>query len=142
MDKKEIIKTIAKRTGGDIYLGVVGPVRCGKSTFIKKMVETLIVPNIEDVNPELLQDQASQNVITTLYNFENVLKSVVDKNEPSILARYLIELATAFSNFYNDNKIIDEDETVKNSRVYLAYAVSNTLKVGAKLLGIDMPNRM
>ena len=100
------------------------------------------VPTIDQVDFSVLQDKASITVLKTLYNFENILKSVVDKNEPSILARYLIELATAFSNFYNDNKIIDDDETVKNSRVYLAYAVSNTLKVGAKLLGIDMPNRM
>ena len=48
MDKNEIIKNIATRTGGDIYLGVVGAVRTGKSTFIKKVVENLIVPNIED----------------------------------------------------------------------------------------------
>ena len=48
MEKNEIIKNIALRTKGDIYLGVVGSVRCGKSTFIKRMVETLIVPNIED----------------------------------------------------------------------------------------------
>ena len=48
MDKKDIIKSLAERTGGDVYLGVVGGVRTGKSTFIKKMVETLIIPNIED----------------------------------------------------------------------------------------------
>ena len=48
MDKKDIIKNIALRTHGDVYLGVVGAVRTGKSTFIKKMVETLIVPNITD----------------------------------------------------------------------------------------------
>ena len=48
MDKKEIIKDIATRTGGDIYLGVVGAVRTGKSTFIKKMMESLVIPNIED----------------------------------------------------------------------------------------------
>ena len=48
MDKKEIIKNIAMRTKGDIYLGIVGAVRTGKSTFIKRMVETLIVPNISD----------------------------------------------------------------------------------------------
>ena len=49
MNKEEIIKNIALRTGGDIYLGVVGAVRTGKSTFIKKVVENLIIPNIEDV---------------------------------------------------------------------------------------------
>ena len=71
MDKKEIIKTIAKRTGGDIYLGVVGPVRCGKSTFIKKMVETLIVPNIEDeyerkrALDEIPQSAGGKTIMTT-----------------------------------------------------------------------------
>lgn len=48
MEKSEIIKNIALRTGGDIYLGVVGAVRTGKSTFIKKVLETLIIPNIDD----------------------------------------------------------------------------------------------
>lgn len=48
MDKQQIIKNIALRTGGNIYLGVVGAVRTGKSTFIKKVLETLVIPNIED----------------------------------------------------------------------------------------------
>ena len=48
MNKEEIIKSIATRTGGNIYLGVVGAVRTGKSTFIKKVVETLVIPNITD----------------------------------------------------------------------------------------------
>jgi len=48
MDKLEIIKSITERTGGDLYLGVVGAVRTGKSTFIKKFIENMVVPNIED----------------------------------------------------------------------------------------------
>ena len=48
MEKIDIIKDISNRTGGDIYLGVVGAVRTGKSTFIKKCIENLVVPNIED----------------------------------------------------------------------------------------------
>ena len=48
MEKTDIIKGIADRTGGDLYLGVVGAVRTGKSTFIKKFIENLVVPNIED----------------------------------------------------------------------------------------------
>ena len=48
MDKTELIRNIALRTGGDIYLGVVGGVRTGKSTFIKKFIENLVVPNIKD----------------------------------------------------------------------------------------------
>lgn len=48
MEKIDIIKSITERTGGDIYLGIVGAVRTGKSTFIKKVIENLVVPNIED----------------------------------------------------------------------------------------------
>ena len=46
MEKIEVIKSIGKRTGGDIYLGVVGAVRTGKSTFIRKFMENLVIPNI------------------------------------------------------------------------------------------------
>ena len=48
MDKIDLIKSISKRGNGEIYLGVVGAVRTGKSTFIKKFIETLVVPNVED----------------------------------------------------------------------------------------------
>ena len=48
MEKHEIIKSITERTNGELYLGVVGAVRTGKSTFIKKVIENLVVPNIED----------------------------------------------------------------------------------------------
>ena len=48
MNKKDIIEAISNRGGGEIYLGVVGPVRCGKSTFIKRFIESMVVPNIKD----------------------------------------------------------------------------------------------
>ena len=68
--------------------------------------------------------------------------SIVEKNEPSLLARYLIELSQNYSNFYNDNKIIDDDKDIQNARVYLSKCVGTVLKTGAKLLGIQMPDRM
>ena len=70
MEKSEIIKNIAARSGGDIYLGVVGAVRTGKSTFIKRMVETLVVPNIEDeyerkrALDEIPQSAAGKTIMT------------------------------------------------------------------------------
>ena len=86
MDKKEIIKNIALRTKGDIYLGVVGGVRTGKSTFIKKMVETLIVPNIEDEYErkrcldEIPQSAQGKMVMTTEPKFvpNNAIKVKID----------------------------------------------------------------
>ncbi len=100
------------------------------------------IPNIEDVKFEVLQDKESLKVISVLYNFENILMSVVEKNEPSLLARYLIELAQAYSNFYNENKIIDDNKNIQDARVYLSKAVGTVLKTGASLLGIEMPNKM
>ena len=47
MEGQNIYDTIAERTGGDIYVGVVGPVRTGKSTFIKRFMDTLVIPHIE-----------------------------------------------------------------------------------------------
>ncbi len=86
MEKNEIIQNIAKRTGGDIYLGVVGAVRTGKSTFIKKVVETLIVPNIEDeyerkrALDEIPQSAAGKTIMTTEPKFvpNNAAKIKID----------------------------------------------------------------
>jgi len=66
-----IYNDISKRTGGDIYIGVVGPVRTGKSTFIKKFMDTLVVPNIQDefvkerTLDELPQSAAGRTIMTT-----------------------------------------------------------------------------
>ncbi len=101
------------------------------------------LPSFEEVDVKLLQDKESLNIISNLYEFENVLKSVVDKNETSFLTRYLIELGQSYSNFYNENKIICEDnKKLQDARVYLSVAVGTVLKTGAKLLGIEMPNKM
>ena len=66
-----IYSDIAARTGGDIYIGVVGPVRTGKSTFIKKFMESMVLPNIENdlrrerANDELPQSSGGRTIMTT-----------------------------------------------------------------------------
>ncbi|EWM54815.1 stage IV sporulation protein A [Ruminococcus flavefaciens] len=68
---KDIYSDIAQRTGGDIYIGVVGPVRTGKSTFIKRFMESLVIPNIKSVSmkeralDELPQSAAGKTIMTT-----------------------------------------------------------------------------
>lgn len=101
-----------------------------------------VVPDLKKVDFELLTDPESMKVISVLYQFEDILKAVVNKNEPSILARYLIELSQSYSNFYNENKIISEDEKLTEARLCLNQSVGVVLKIGAKLLGMKMPNKM
>ena len=100
------------------------------------------IPKYEEINTEKLQDKESIKIIKNLYKFNNILNQMIEKNEPSILARYLIELAQNYSNFYNENKILTEEKEVQDARIYLTYAVGNVLKTGASLLGIAMPNKM
>ncbi|RYD02960.1 hypothetical protein N752_22500 [Desulforamulus aquiferis] len=71
MEKLDIFRDIAERTGGDIYLGVVGGVRTGKSTFIKRFMELMVIPNIKNVydkeraKDELPQSGAGRTIMTT-----------------------------------------------------------------------------
>ena len=81
-------------------------------------------------------------LIKQIYSFNDIVKQAVDKNEPSIISRYLIDVAKLYSSFYNDNKIIAEDEKIKNTRLCLTYMVGNVLKIGTGLLGMEMPDRM
>lgn len=71
MTTTSIYSDIATRTGGDIYIGVVGPVRTGKSTFIKQFMDTLVIPNISDASKkdratdELPQSASGRTIMTT-----------------------------------------------------------------------------
>ena len=100
------------------------------------------VPSFKDINTEKINDNYSINILKLIYNFEDILVEVTKKEEPSILSRYLIDLAKAFSNFYNENKIIGEEKEVENARLYLTRVVGEILKTGASLLGIEMPDKM
>ena len=70
MEERKIYEDIAHRTDGDIYIGVVGPVRTGKSTFIKRVMESLVIPNIENVyrreraRDELPQSGSGRTIMT------------------------------------------------------------------------------
>lgn len=100
------------------------------------------LPELKDIKLDVLNDIYSQTIIKLIYNFQDILVQVTRKEEPSILSRYLIDLAKAFSSFYNENKIIVEDKDIQNARVYLTYAVNQVLKNGVELLGMQMPNKM
>ncbi|MCL1924020.1 MAG: stage IV sporulation protein A [Defluviitaleaceae bacterium] len=71
MENFDIYKDISERTGGDIYIGVVGPVRTGKSTFIKRFMDELVIPNIENIytkeraKDELPQSSTGNTIMTT-----------------------------------------------------------------------------
>lgn len=88
MSNSSIYENIATRTGGDIYIGVVGPVRTGKSTFIKRFMDSVVLPNMEDdavrqrTTDELPQSSAGRTIMTTEPKFvpENAVKITLPDN--------------------------------------------------------------
>ena len=100
------------------------------------------VKDVKKIDFSVLTDKESLEVVKKIYEFNNVIENSVDKNEPSLLARYLLELAKNYSTFYNNNKILVEDTKIKDARVFLTYSVGLVLKIGMKLLGIEMPDKM
>ena len=71
MEERNIYQDISERTNGDIYIGVVGPVRTGKSTFIKKFMDTIVIPNMDENSrrdraiDEMPQSAAGRTIMTT-----------------------------------------------------------------------------
>ncbi len=88
MDKLNIYQQIAERTQGDIYIGVVGPVRTGKSTFIKRFMDLLVIPNIDNeynrerAKDELPQSATGRSIMTTEPKFvpNEAVEIVIDEN--------------------------------------------------------------
>ena len=111
-----------------------------RTKSVLEKVENL--PEAKEIKLNNLMDEYSLDLVNLLYGFEDILKQVTNKNEPGILARYLIEIAKSYSAFYNENKIICEDKDIQNARVYLTYCVGKVLKQGAELLGMEMPEKM
>ena len=101
-----------------------------------------VVPEFKNINLEKLTDDLSINVLKLISNFKDILNSVKEKSEPSILSRYLIDLAESYSSFYNSNKIINDDKELQDARIYLTHMVNVTLTNGLELLGIEVPDEM
>lgn len=99
-------------------------------------------PKIEEIDFTKLNEKEAIDTLKQIYVFNEVIQNAADKNEPSILARYLIDLSQNFSTFYNEHKIITDDKAVQDARLFLSNAVGTVLKTGVELLGMEMPERM
>ena len=100
------------------------------------------IPNIEDMNINKLLDKESINIIKDIYSFNDVVVEAANKNEPSIISRYVLDIAKNYSIFYNNNRILSDDEETTSPRLYLTYMVNIVIKNATSLLGMEMPDKM
>lgn len=99
-------------------------------------------PKEFDANSIQLND-AEKEIIRALYDFEDTINKAAVEMSPALIANYVYELVKLFNSFYQNNPILkNEDENVKNFRLYLSQWVANTIQNSLRLLGIDVPERM
>lgn len=98
--------------------------------------------DLTDIDPSKLTDHASADLLFYLYEFKDVLVEALDKYEPSIITRFIVDVAQAFNRFYHDNVILCDDPVTQKSRVSLVYATKLVLKVGLDLIGLKAPDKM
>ena len=111
-------------------------------SVIKKSGIDVTVHNFSNIDFNLLSSKEEVNLIKKLGEFEEILYNAAIENEPYILSRYLIDVATMYSRFYNECHVIVEDKKVMEARILLCYATGIVIKKGLKILGISCPDKM
>lgn len=89
-----------------------------------------------------LSDPYSQDVVRLIEQFPDILKSAVNRSEPSMVTRFSVDLAQAFNKFYYENKVMVDEPGTRAARLMLTDAVRQTLKVALYLIGIEAPEKM
>jgi len=99
--------------------------------------------DISKIHYDLLVKDEEVNLVKELQKLPDVIKKSANEFEPSILTRYIIDIATLFSKFYNECKVLAcEDEDLKVARLSLVYATGIVVKNGLTILGVECPEKM
>ena len=98
--------------------------------------------NLDDIDLSVLSDEASMDLLKEINRFPSVVKDASEKYEPSIVARFSVDVAQAFNKFYTVNRINVEDNNIKNSRLALVKITRKVLKDALDLLGIGVVEQM
>ncbi|MBR6750709.1 MAG: arginine--tRNA ligase [Clostridia bacterium] len=116
--------------------------RC--NSVLRKLgnVEEYLKEPLTDEELAGIDNKESDALITLISNFGSVLNDAVARYEPSIVTRYVVDVAQSFNKFYLENRILNADESQKRARVALVYATHVVLKEGLRLIGVQTPEEM
>jgi len=89
-----------------------------------------------------LTDPFSQDVVRLIEQFPDILKSAVNRSEPSMVTRFAVDLAQAFNKFYYENKVMVDEPGTRAARLLLTDATRQVLKQALYLIGVEAPERM
>ncbi len=113
------------------------------NSILEKLNFNLDKISLDNVNFNILNTNQEIELIKSLEKFKETIKRAAIEYEPAILSRYLIDVATKFSRFYNECNVVNlEDEQLKTARSILVYATGIVIKNGLDILGIECPEKM
>lgn len=97
---------------------------------------------MEHIDASRLLNAEAQQVFKQLYYFPERVEQAMLKYEPSLISRYLVDLAQSFNRFYHECPILVEDAALRNARLVLVDSVRTVLRTGMKLLGLETPEKI
>lgn len=97
---------------------------------------------MKEIDYTELTDDISYVLLKVLDAYEDAVISAAEKYEPSVVARYIISLATVFNKFYHECPILQAEQNTKQSRLFVTYLVQMVLKDAWSLLGMECPEEM
>ena len=95
-----------------------------------------------EIDYNILDDPDALSLLKEISRFPKIVADAAEKYEPSVVARFAVNVSQAFNKFYNSNRINVEEENVKHARAILVYITKETIKEAMGLLGIECPERM
>lgn len=95
-----------------------------------------------DIDYSLLLNEEAVNLVRLLHDFKQIVIDAMDKYEPAIITRHIVDIAQAFNKFYHECPILIDDEELKKARLLLVKSTRNVIKTGLYLIGVEAPEKM
>lgn len=125
------------------FEGETGPYLQYTCVRAKSILEKLDIElDAEKADYSKVTDESAVNVVRQIERFNEVVVSAMEKNEPSFISRYLLDLAHDFNRFYHECPIMSADDETKLARALVVKSAETVLESGLGLLGIDVPEKM
>lgn len=124
------------------YEGETGPYVQYAHARANQILEKFDFKITDDVDYSLLKEKQEIDLVKTLYRLPAIIKIAAEKREPSVITRFVTELAQNFNSFYNSVNIMNSSDEEKKARLLLVYATKTSIAILLNLLGIKAPNKM
>ena len=113
-----------------------------RASSILRKAEPSLLEKVKEFNPSFLVSDSAFRLIRLLYKFDEIVTEAADRYEPSVVARYVVDVAQAFNRYYHEEHILVDDKEEQLSKLALVMVTRSCIKEGLNLLGVTAPEKM